>query len=122
MAGVVSIPWYATLFRGDRFAEALGEIAPLATRYGATDYRVYRNRDDMYRFNQMATFESKGRGEMIALLLEHGAHLEAANKDKQTAWLMAAMGNQLEVVEIFKAYRQRARRNLEAQAEIHVAG
>ena len=59
MAGVVSIPWYATLFRGDRFAEALGEIAPLATRYGATDYRVYRNRDDMYRFNQMATFESK---------------------------------------------------------------
>jgi hypothetical protein len=59
MAGVVSIPWYATLFRGDRFAEALGEIAPLATRYGATDYRVYRSRDDMYRFNQMATFEDK---------------------------------------------------------------
>ena len=53
------IPWYATLFRGDRFAEALGEIAPLATRYGATDYRVYRNRDDMYKFNQMATFEDK---------------------------------------------------------------
>jgi hypothetical protein len=59
MAGVVSIPWYATLFRGDRFAEALGEIAPLATRYGATEYRVYRSRDDMYRFNQMATFEDK---------------------------------------------------------------
>ncbi len=58
-AGVVQIPWYATLFRGDRFAEALGEIAPIATRYGATDYRVYRNRDDMYKFNQMATFEGK---------------------------------------------------------------
>jgi hypothetical protein len=59
MAGVVLIPWYATLFRGDRFADALGEIAPLATRYGATDYRVYRNRDDMYKFSQFITFESK---------------------------------------------------------------
>ena len=58
-AGVVQIPWYSTLFRGDRFAEALGEIAPIATRYGATDYRVYRNRDDMYKFNQMASFEGK---------------------------------------------------------------
>lgn len=58
-AGVVQIPWYATLFRGDRFAEALGEIAPIATRYGATDYRVYRSRDDMYKFTQLSTFESK---------------------------------------------------------------
>lgn len=58
-AGVVQIPWYATLFRGDQFAAALGEIVPVATRYGATDYRVFRNRDDQYRFNQMATFESK---------------------------------------------------------------
>ena len=58
-AGVVQIPWYATLFRADRFAAALGDIAPIATRYGATDYRVFRNRDDPYKFNQMATFESK---------------------------------------------------------------
>ena len=29
-AGVVQIPWYATLFRGDKFAAALAEIAPLA--------------------------------------------------------------------------------------------
>ena len=49
-AGVAQIPWYATLFRGDTFAEALAEIAPIAMRYGATDYRVYRNRDDMYKF------------------------------------------------------------------------
>ena len=38
MAGVVHIPWYATVFRGDRFEEALSEIAPIALRYGATDY------------------------------------------------------------------------------------
>ena len=29
----------------------------------------------------------------------------SANQNKETAWLLAAMGNQLEVVEIFKAYR-----------------
>ena len=59
MAGVVHIPWYATLFRGDKFEVALQEIAPVAARYGATDYRVYRQRDDPYRFLQMATFEDK---------------------------------------------------------------
>jgi hypothetical protein len=59
MAGVVHIPWYATLFRGDKFELALAEIAPLALRYGGTDYRVYRSRDDAYRFLQMATFEDK---------------------------------------------------------------
>jgi hypothetical protein len=59
MAGVATIPWYATTFRGDKFEEALGMIAPLALRYGATEYRVYRSRDDRYRFTQMATFEDK---------------------------------------------------------------
>jgi quinol monooxygenase YgiN len=58
-AGVVHIPWYATLFRGDAFAEALSEIASVGVRYGATDYRVYRGRDDPYKFVQMATFEDK---------------------------------------------------------------
>ncbi len=58
MAGIVHIPWYATLFRGDKFEAALQEIAPVALRYGATDYRVYRGRDDAYKFLQMATFES----------------------------------------------------------------
>ena len=57
MAGVVHIPWYATLFRGDKFELALQEIAPVALRYGATEYRVYRSRDDRYKFLQMATFE-----------------------------------------------------------------
>jgi hypothetical protein len=57
-AGVVSIPWYATLFRGDRFAAALEEIAPVALRYGSTDYRVYRSRDDMYKFIHLVEFDS----------------------------------------------------------------
>jgi hypothetical protein len=59
MAGVVLIPWYATVFRADRLADALAEIAPIALRYGATDYSVYRFRDDRYRFQQFATFERK---------------------------------------------------------------
>ena len=59
MAGVVHIPWYATVFRGDQFEAALEEISALATRYGATEYAVYRSRDDAYRFLQLATFENK---------------------------------------------------------------
>jgi hypothetical protein len=58
-AGVVHIPWYATVFRGDRLEAGLREIAPVALRYGASHYLVYRNRDDMYKFLQTATFASK---------------------------------------------------------------
>jgi len=58
-AGSVHIPWYATLFRGERLAEALEEIAPLALRYGATDYAVYRSREDGYRFVHTVSFEDK---------------------------------------------------------------
>src|SRR4051794_37326875 len=58
-AGVVQIPFYATLFRGDRFEEAIKEIAPVSLRYGASRYSVHRNRDDEYRFLMMATFEGK---------------------------------------------------------------
>ena len=57
--GVVHIPWYATGFRHNAFAEALAAFAPIVMRYGATDYSVYRSRDDRYKFLQMATFESK---------------------------------------------------------------
>ena len=57
--GVAQIPWYATLFRSDQFAEAVAKVAPIALRYGALDYIVYRNRDDQYKFQQCATFESK---------------------------------------------------------------
>jgi hypothetical protein len=59
MAGVVNIPWYATVFRGDKFAVALEEIAPIALRYGATDFEVLRSNDDRYRFWQFAHFDEK---------------------------------------------------------------
>src|SRR5918995_6443968 len=58
-SGVVHIPWYATLFRGDKFEAALEEIAPVALRYGATEYAIYRSKDDQYRFLQLATFDDK---------------------------------------------------------------
>jgi hypothetical protein len=59
MAGVVNIPWYSTLFRGDQFEVAVNEIAPLALRYGATDYEVLRSHDDRYRFWQFSHFNEK---------------------------------------------------------------
>jgi hypothetical protein len=59
MAGHVHVPWYATLFRADALERALGQIAPLALRYGATEYSVFRSRDDGYRFLHISAFESK---------------------------------------------------------------
>jgi hypothetical protein len=58
-AGIVHIPWYATVFRADKLAVALKEIAPVALRYGATEFAVHRSRDDMYKFLQFARFERK---------------------------------------------------------------
>jgi len=59
MAGVVQVPWYATLFRGDAFERALNDVAAIALRYGASAYSVYRSRDDRYKFLQLAQFEAK---------------------------------------------------------------
>jgi len=56
--GVVVVQWYATVLRQDTFAAAVAQAAPLALRYGATQYAVYRSRDDRYRINQMAWFDS----------------------------------------------------------------
>jgi hypothetical protein len=64
MSVVFTCPWYATVFRGDAFADALAEIAPVALRYGASDYAVYRAGDDRYRFMQYATFESSSQYEL----------------------------------------------------------
>jgi hypothetical protein len=63
MAGVVHIPWYATGFRGDKLQEALSDIAPVALRYGARSYSVYRYNDDRYKFLQTAEFEGKAEFE-----------------------------------------------------------
>jgi hypothetical protein len=57
--GLVHIPFYATVFRGDQFAEALIEIAPVALRYGADEYRVTRSLDDRYKFLFEVNFEDK---------------------------------------------------------------
>jgi quinol monooxygenase YgiN len=81
MAGVVHIPWYATLFRGDKFAVALGEIAPVALRYGATDYAVYRSRDDRYKFLHTTSFEDKADFERYW----YGAEFAAWRAD-YTSW------------------------------------
>lgn len=59
MAGVVRIPWYATVFRGDKFAGEVAAMSPVALRYGATKYAVHRSLDDKYKIDQMLWFESK---------------------------------------------------------------
>lgn len=59
MTTTVQIPWYATVFRADKLAEALAEIAPTALRYGASSYSVLRSRDDAYKFTQAAVFDDK---------------------------------------------------------------
>ena len=59
MAGVIHIRWYATVLRQERFAEEVARAAPLALRFGATQYAVHRSLDDRYRILQMAWFENE---------------------------------------------------------------
>jgi hypothetical protein len=59
MAGVVHIPWYATVLREESFAAAVAAVAPISLRYGATQYQVQRSRDDRYKVLQMMWFESE---------------------------------------------------------------
>jgi hypothetical protein len=57
--GVVWVIWYATVLRQEAFALEVALVAPLALRYGATQYAVHRNLDDRYRITQMAWFENR---------------------------------------------------------------
>jgi quinol monooxygenase YgiN len=57
--GVVHLPFYATGFRGDDLEAALQQLAPIALRYGATRYDVYRSRDDRYKFLMAIEFDDK---------------------------------------------------------------
>jgi hypothetical protein len=59
MAGLVQVPWYATVLRQEELAIEICNAARLALRYGATQYSVQRSRDDRYRIIQMAWFEDK---------------------------------------------------------------
>lgn len=63
MAGVVHIPWYATLFRHEKFAEALQDVAPIAIRYGATQVQIHQSRDDRYKFDHMLWFDTRAEWE-----------------------------------------------------------
>jgi hypothetical protein len=53
------INWYATGFRGEKFVEAILQIAPVALRYGATEWQVHRSYDDRYKFLQISHFADK---------------------------------------------------------------
>lgn len=57
----VHVPWYATGFRGDKLEVALGEIAGISLRYGATHYAVYRSKDDRYKFTQIVDFVDRAQ-------------------------------------------------------------
>jgi hypothetical protein len=60
MSEVVHIKWYATILRGDLFADAVAEMSPIALRYGATKYAVQRSNDDRYNILQMIWFSDHG--------------------------------------------------------------
>ena len=60
MAGVVNIPWYSTVFRGDQFEEGPeGDRADLPALRGDR-LRGMRSNDDRYRFWQFSHWENKG--------------------------------------------------------------
>ncbi len=58
MSEVVHVKWYATILRGDLFADAVTEMAPVSLRYGATRYAVHRSLDDRYSILLMIWFEN----------------------------------------------------------------
>ena len=102
-AGVVVIPWYATVFRGDRFEPVVNEIAPVALRYGATEYEVLRSREDRYRFRQSATFERKIDFERYW----YGPEFEAF-KAEYSSWYQVPI--------VYEWYERTVRGALEAEA------
>ena len=54
------VQWYATVFRGDMFVDAVAEMAaPASLGYGATRYAVQRSTDDQYKILQQVWFNSK---------------------------------------------------------------
>ena len=56
-ADVMHVQWYAAVLRHETFALEVARVAPMALRYGATQYAVHRSLDDRYRIVQMAWFE-----------------------------------------------------------------
>jgi len=58
MGEVIHIKWYATVLRQEAFAAEVARAAPVALRYGATQYSVQRSQDDRYAITQMVWFNS----------------------------------------------------------------
>jgi hypothetical protein len=83
MADLVWVSWYATVLRQNTFAAEVGRVAPIALRYGATEYKVHVNNDDRYKITQMAWFERKSDWyrywdgpEMIEFRARHSGHYQ----------------------------------------------
>jgi ankyrin repeat protein len=55
----------------------------------------------------LMTAGGEGFVPIVQTLLDHGADLERTNKNQQNAWLIAAMRNQRDVVEIYRAVREK---------------
>lgn len=53
------LPYYATGLRADQLAEAFVELTPELLRLGALDVRVYRSKEDSYKFLQVIQVEDK---------------------------------------------------------------
>jgi hypothetical protein len=59
MADLVWVSWYATVLRQDSLAAEVARIAPVALRYGASQYQVQVSNDDRYKITQMSWFASR---------------------------------------------------------------
>jgi hypothetical protein len=71
------------VFQSGSFAAEVAAIAPVALRYGATEYQVHVSRDDHYRITQMSWFASKrdwyrywDGPEMIEFRRRHSRHFQ----------------------------------------------
>jgi hypothetical protein len=47
------VRWYATVLRQNLLAGEVARVAPVALRYGATQFRVHVDNDDRYKINQL---------------------------------------------------------------------
>jgi hypothetical protein len=59
MADLVWVSWYATVLRQGYFADEVTRVAPLALRYGATQYQVHVSNEDRYKITQMTWVPDK---------------------------------------------------------------
>lgn len=53
------VSFYATGLRGDDLSVALDQLAPIASRYGASHWSVHRSTDDLYKFLLVVNFSDK---------------------------------------------------------------